>query len=137
MRAATPLPLVGVVEATADAVSDFKRLALFATRFTMQADLFGPALTSQGISMVAPNPEEQETIDRVYFDELIVGRFLPVSRDRLLAIAARLHADEDIDGILLGGTELPLLLPMASHEGLVYLDIPRIHADAAVAAMLA
>ncbi len=137
VRAATPLPLIDIVEETAGAVADFKRLGLFATRFTMQADLFGPALTSRGISMVVPTADEQEIIDRVYFDELVAGRFLPGSRDRLLAIGARLRADEDVDGILLAGTELPLLLPMASHEGLVYLDITRIHADAAVTAMLA
>ena len=137
VRAATPLPLIDIVEATVGAVADFKRLGLLATRFTMQADLFGPALMSRGTSMVAPTADEQETIDRVYFDELVAGQFLPASRDRLLAIGARLRADEDIDGILLGGTELPLLLPMASHEGLPYLDISRIHADAAVAAMLA
>jgi aspartate racemase len=135
--AATPLPLIDIVEATADAVVDFKRLGLFATRFTMQADLFGPALRSRGISTVAPSADEQETIDRVYFDELVAGRFLPASRDRLLAIGARLRVEEEIDGILLGGTELPLLLPMGSHDGLVYLDVSRIHADAAVTAMLA
>jgi aspartate racemase len=87
--------------------------------------------------MVAPTADEQETIDRIYFDELVAGRFLPASRDRLLAIGTRLRADEGIDGVLLGGTELPLLLPRASHEGVVYLDISRIHADAAVKAMLA
>jgi aspartate/glutamate racemase len=48
-----------------------------------------------------------------------------------------LRVDEGVYGILLGGTELPVLLPMASHEGLVYLDIARIHADATVTAMLA
>jgi aspartate racemase len=87
--------------------------------------------------VVAPTADEQETIDRVYFNELVAGRFLPASRDRLLAIGARLRSDDDITGILLGGTELPLLLPMASHEGLVYLDITRIHADAALTAMFA
>ena len=137
VRAATPLPLIDIVEATAGAVGDFKRLGLLATRFTIQADLFGPALRSRGISMVAPTAEEQETIDGVYFDELVAGRFLPASRDRLLTIGTRLRDDEQVDGILLGGTELPLLLPMANHEGLVYLDITRIHADAAVTAMLA
>jgi aspartate racemase len=135
--ARSPLPLIDIVEATAGAVADFKRLGLLATRFTVEADLFGPALTARGISMVAPTADEQETIDRVYFNELVAGRLLPVSRDRLLAIGARLRAEEEIDGILLGGTELPLLLPMASDEGLAYLDISRIHADAAVAAMLA
>ncbi len=82
VRAATPLPLIDIVEATADAVADFKRLGLFATRFTMQADLFGPALTARGISLAVPTADEQETIDRVYFDELVAERFLPASRDR-------------------------------------------------------
>jgi len=87
--------------------------------------------------MVTPTADEQEAIDPVYFDELVAGRFLPASRDRLLAIGARLRNDEDVDGILLGGTELPLHLPTASHEGLVYLDITRIHADATATMMLA
>lgn len=137
VRAASPVPLIDIVESTADAVAGFQRLGLFATRFTTRADLFGPALASRGVSVVAPTAEEQETIDRVYFDELVAGQFPPAARDRLLAIGTRLRDDDDVDGILLGGTELPLLLRTTSHGGLAYLDVARIHAHAAVTAMLA
>lgn len=48
---------------------------LLATRFTIEADLFGPALASRGITVVTPTADEQETVDRVYFDELVAGQF--------------------------------------------------------------
>lgn len=135
--AESPLPLVGIAEATTAALIDVKRFGLFATRYTVEADLFGAALAPRGIAVVAPTPEEQDIIHSLYFDELVAGRFRPESGDRLVAIGARLRDEEQIDGILLGGTELPLLLPRASYDGLPYLDTARMHAEAAVAALLA
>jgi aspartate racemase len=136
VRSASPLPLVGIVEATAAGAVGCSRVGIFGTRFTMRADLFGPALAAEGIATVAPSPQEQEAIDRVYFDELVGGRFRPESRDALRAIAVRLRDESGVDGILLAGTELPLLLPETRYDDLVYLDVARLHAEAAVEAML-
>lgn len=133
VRPASPLPLVGMMDATADAVARFERVGLLATRFTVQADLFSAALAPRGVTVIVPTAAEQELIDRVYFDELVSGRFLSASRDRLATIGERLRTEEGVEAVLLGGTELPLLLAEAMRNDLPYLDTARIHAEAAVA----
>jgi aspartate racemase len=75
-------------------------------------------------------------LQRIYFDELVRGRFLPDSRERILDIAQRMHDDEGIDGVLLAGTELPLLLPEKAYAGVRFIDTGRAHVEAAVRAML-
>jgi aspartate racemase len=68
--------------------------------------------------------------------ELVQGIFLEETRDRLLAIAARLKEEEGIQGLILGGTELPLILRNVSARGVPFLDTTQIHVERAVAHML-
>jgi aspartate racemase len=136
IRAASPIPLVGIVDAVADALTGRTRAGLFATTFTINADVYGSTLASRGIACVVPPPEDQERIQAVYFGELVSGVFRDESRDELLAIARRLRDADAIDAIILGGTELPLLLTAAEHEGIALIDSGRLHAEAAVARML-
>ncbi len=86
--------------------------------------------------MVIPNPEEMEFIHRKYMSELVAGVFLPETRARMQSIAARMRDEERIDCLVLGGTELPLLLTSAADAGIPFLDTTKIHAEATVAAML-
>jgi aspartate racemase len=67
---------------------------------------------------------------------LVPGKFLPEARVGLLAIVDRVKAKSDIDGVILAGTELPLILRDDSHNGVPLLDTTKIHCEAAVAAML-
>jgi aspartate racemase len=69
-------------------------------------------------------------------NELVPGKFLPETREGLLAIVDRLKAKIDIDGLILAGTELPLILRDPAHNGLPLLDTMKIHAQAAVGEML-
>jgi aspartate racemase len=68
--------------------------------------------------------------------ELVAGVFLPETRDRMLAIANRLQERDKIDGLVLGGTELPLLLNDPGESAIPFLDTTKIHAEAAVIEML-
>ncbi|HYK95629.1 MAG TPA: amino acid racemase [Candidatus Dormibacteraeota bacterium] len=136
LQTVSPIPLVSIVEAAAEAATGSVRLGLFATTFTIRADLYRPVFARRGIEVVAPSAMDQELIHRAYFEELTAGMFLPVTRDRLLDIADRMVAAHDLDGIILGGTELPLLLPEESRTGLRFLDTSRIHAEAVVARLL-
>jgi aspartate racemase len=136
IRRTSPLPLIDIVAATAEACEGYRNLALFATSFTAKADLFGPALAAHGITVTTPSGEEQADLHRIYFDELVRGEFLTASRHRLLEIADRMQSDSAIDGVLLAGTELPLLLPHETCNGLHFLDTGRAHVDLAVRAML-
>lgn len=136
LKEESPLPLIGIVDATVDACSRHRRLGLLATGFTARANLFGPRLADRGITLVIPNDREQDDIHRIYFDELVAGCLRSTSRGRILQIAHRMRAEDLVDGVLLAGTELPLLLPQEQYDGLPFIDTTRAHIEAAVAAML-
>ncbi len=130
----SPVPLVSIVDATcAEAKArGLKRLGLFGTRFTMQGDFY----RREGIEIVPPSAEEQAFIHEVYLGELVKGIIRSETRERLLAIVEAMALRERIDGVILGGTELPLIL-RDGDSALPLLDTTRIHVRAAVAAMRA
>ena len=132
-----PIPLISIVEATCAAAKarKLKRLALLGTRFTMQGTFYSKVFTREGIDLVAPDAKDQEYIHDKYLNELVPGNFLPETRDGLLAVVDRLKAKSDIDGMILAGTELPLILRDADHKGIPLLDTTKIHCQAAVAEM--
>ena len=133
----SPIPLISIVEATCAAAKarKLKRLALLGTRFTMQGTFYSKVFTREGIDLVAPDAKDQEYIHDKYLNELVPGKFLPETRDGLLAIVDRMQAKSGIDGVILAGTELPLILRDADHKGIPLLDTTKIHCQAAVAEM--
>ncbi len=137
ITARSPIPVVSIVDAAAAALAGTDRVGLFATSFTIRADVYGSALAEHGISVVTPNEADQERIQQVYFGELVNGQFLDESREALLAIGRRLHEDHGVDVIVLAGTELPLLVTEPERDGIRYLDTGRLHAEAAVEALIA
>jgi len=138
LRRQSPIPLISIVEATCDAAKalGLNRPGLLGTRFTMQGRFFTDVFTSAGLALVVPTEEEQAYIHEKYFSELVNGVFLPETRARLLEIVDRLRQRERIDGVILGGTELPLLLRDAPPQGIPFLDTTQIHVKAAVGEML-
>jgi aspartate racemase len=137
VRERCSIPLLSIVEAACDSArgAGLRRVGLFGTRFTMQAKFYPKVFTRRGIDVVVPQPEEQEYIHAKYMGELVAGIFLAGTRERMLAIADRMRKEEAIDGLVLGGTELPLLLADSGGLGIPFLDTTRIHAEAAVAEM--
>jgi aspartate racemase len=134
----SPIPLISIVEATCAAAKARKleRLALFGTRYTMQATFYPKVFSREGIELLVPDPEDQNYIHDKYLNELVSGKFLPETRAGLLAIVDRMKANSDIDGLILAGTELPLILRDSEHNGIPFLDTTEIHCEAAVTEML-
>jgi len=134
----SPIPLISIVEATCAAAKarNLKRLALLGTRYTMQGTFYPKVFSREGIELVAPDAKDQEYIHDKYLNELVPGNFLPKTRDGLLAIVDHMQATNEIDGLILAGTELPLILRDADHRGIPLLDTTKIHCQAAVAEML-
>jgi aspartate racemase len=134
----SPIPLISIVEATcAEAkMRKLKRLALIGTRYTMQATFYPKVFSREGIELLTPDPEDQTYVHNKYLNELIPGKFLPETRAGLVAIVDRMKAKHDIDGVILAGTELPLILRDSEHEGIPFLDTTQIHCEAAVTEML-
>jgi aspartate racemase len=132
------IPLISIVEATCTAAKAkrLKRLALFGTRYTMQASFYPKVFSREGIELLLPGPEDQTYIHDKYLNELVSGKFLPATRAGLLAIVDRLKTGSDIDGVILAGTELPLILRDSEHNGIPLLDTTEIHCEAAVTEML-
>ena len=135
----SPIPLLSIVKATCEFAkrNAHKTLTLFGTRSTMRAGFYQKALEREGIQVQLPSSEEQDYIHEKYVGELVKGRFLHETRAGLIAIAQRLKQEEGIDGVILGGTELPLLLTDNGGLGIPFLDTTRIHVDAALDRMLA
>jgi aspartate racemase len=134
----SPIPLISIVEATCAAAKarQLKRLALLGTRYTMQATFYSKVFSREGIELLVPEPNDQDYIHDKYMNELVPGKFLPETRAGLLAIVDRMKAGSDIDGVILAGTELPLILRDPEHDGIPFLDTTKIHCEAAVAEML-
>jgi aspartate racemase len=132
------IPLLSIIEATADAASKahLRRLALFGTRFTMQATLFPEAFARRGMTIVVPNAEEQAFIHEKYMGELFVGTILAETRAALYGIAETMKHRNNVDGLILGGTELSLILRESTAADLHVLDTTQIHVEAAVEWML-
>ena len=134
----SPIPLISIVEATCATAKarNLKRLALFGTGYTMQANFYPKVFSREGIALLVPGREDQDYLHEKYFSELVSGKFLPETRAGLIAIVDRMKAKSGIDGVILAGTELPLILRDAEHNGIPFLDTTRIHCEAAVAEML-
>ena len=134
----SPVPLVSIVEATCDAARSLglKRLGLLGTRYTMQGRFYPDVFSREGIALAVPDRDEQATIHQKYMNELVNGIFLPETRERLLAIIDRLREREAIEGLILGGTELPLILRDAPDRGIPFLDTTAIHVERVVAELL-
>jgi aspartate racemase len=134
----SPIPLISIVEATCAAAKTRKlrRLALFGTRYTMQSNFYPKVFSREEIEVFVPEPNDQDYIHDKYMNELVAGEFLPETRGGLLAIVDRMKAKSDIDGVILAGTELPLILSDAGHNGIPFLNTTKIHVEAAVTEML-
>jgi aspartate racemase len=139
LRRRSQIPLVSIVEATCDEARSLglKRVALFGTRFTMQGRFYPEVFSKAGITIVAPSDDEQAYIHAIYTKELLNNIFLPETRDALLAIAERLRVEEGIEGLILGGTELPLILrEPSSDQEIPFLDTTMIHVRQIMARLL-
>jgi aspartate racemase len=135
----SPIPLISIVEATCAfaKIQKLKRLALLGTGYTMQADFYPKVFAREGIELFMPDPDDQDYIHDKYMNELVPGKFLAETRAGLLAIIDQMKTASDIDGVILAGTELPLIFRDPSHNNIPFLDTTKIHVEAAVAYMLA
>ena len=128
IRERSKIPLISIAEATYDKAreSGLKRPGLLGTRFTMEARFYPEVFARGGLTIVTPSETERVFVNEKYFGELLKNVFLPETRDQLLAIINRMKERDGIDGLILGGTELPLILRDAKSD-VPFLDTTRIH----------
>ena len=138
VRRASPIPLISIVEATRDEARrlGLRRIGLFGTRFTMQGRFYPDVFAPAGITILRPPPGDEDFIHEKYMGELVPGVFLPETRERVLSIARDLVTRDGVDAVVLGGTELPILLKGASEPGVRFLDTTAIHVERIAEEML-
>ncbi|TIU26867.1 MAG: aspartate/glutamate racemase family protein [Mesorhizobium sp.] len=134
VQAAVAIPLIHIADATAQAVvqAKVKRPALLATRFTMEQDFYKGRLTDKyGLQPVVPDRTGRDMVHRVIYDELCQGVVKGDSKAAYVEEVGRLRRDEKIDGLIMGCTEITMLIGQGDFDIPVF-DTTRIHAEAAV-----
>jgi len=118
-------------EVAAEAKSKgFRRLAVLGTRYLMEGPVYPQALKAAGIEHRIPKAEQRQRLNEIIFDELVNGQFLPRSLAYYVEVIRSLK-DEGCDAVVLGCTEIPLLVT-AEASPLPTLDSTRLLARAAV-----
>ena len=134
----SPLPLVSIVEETCrEARARGRgRVVVFGTAFTMSSGLYTDAFARHGIDALVPTADEQRAIHGVIFPHLQEGIVRPEDKQAVLGIANRMISEERVDALILGCTELPLIIQGGDLD-VPLLDTTRIHVDAILSRMLA
>ena len=132
VQARVEVPMLSLLDATAEAIlaRGFHTVGLLGTRFTMEKGFYQDALARQGISTLVPDADDREYVHRVIYDELVAGKIRDESRAGYVAVIRKL-AERGAGGIILGCTEIPLLVDEASADVPLF-DTTQIHAEAAL-----
>ncbi|HVV54599.1 MAG TPA: aspartate/glutamate racemase family protein [Mucilaginibacter sp.] len=126
------IPLIHIAEATAEAIEQhgLTKVGLLGTKFTMERAFFRDKLTERNIEVIIPDDEDRSHIHYTIFEELGRNIFKPETKEFYLQVIDRL-AQQGAEGIILGCTEIPMLISQAD-VGTPLFDTTRIHAQAAV-----
>lgn len=129
----SPIPLISIIEATAEYIKSqgIKKVGLLGTKFTMESNFFQEVCKKNNIQIFMPNEEERNYIHKKLMTEIELGNFLDETRTGLLDIIKRMINDNSIDGIILGCTELPLILTK-SEFGVPFFNTTKIHVESIV-----
>lgn len=129
----SPLPWLHIAEVVAQSAArrGYRRLGITGTRWLVDSEVYPDKLAALGLQAVRPSSAERDEIDRIIMDELVCGVFKPESVARFQAVFSRLR-DEGCDAVVLGCTEIPLIMSDANSP-LPTLDSTRLLARAALA----
>ena len=132
------IPVLQIVDAVGKEIrrSGVKRVVLLGTKFTMEAPFYREFLEKNfGLEVVTPDAADRDFINNVIFDELAAEHFLPASRQRFIDITENLIKKTGATGVILGCTEIPLLINQKDLSVKVF-DTIQIHSEAAVSRAL-
>jgi aspartate racemase len=138
LRERAAVPLLSIVETCVEEALrlGYRRLALLGTRFTMEAPFYPEVFGRHGLEIVIPDEAERTWLHERYLGELLKGDFRDETRRGVEVIVRHLHEASPLDAVILGGTELPLLLRGDQVAGLPGLDTTELHVAAIVSRLL-
>ena len=126
----SPIPLISIVEETFKVLNEkkLKKVGLMGTSYTMSGCFYQKVFDKSGIEIVVPNLEEQNYIQEKLMKEIEYGVILEETKKGIMDIAHRMFKEDGIEGIILGCTELPLIIA-EDEGGLTFFNTTRIHVD--------
>jgi len=130
IQANIQIPIHHIADATAEGVKalGLSKVGLLGTRFTMEDEFMRGRLSNRhGLEVLLPLDEERAEVDRIIFQELVVGKFTTPSRDFYRSVIEGLHG-RGAQGIIRGCTEIPLLISQ-SDSPIPIFDTTRLHAE--------
>jgi aspartate racemase len=127
------IPFIPITTPTAEAIvrKGLKKVALLGTQPVMKAQYIKQAYAKYGIDIVVPSPEQQHHIDRIIFDELVKGLTPDTSKQYYLDVCKEL-ASLGAQGVILGCTEIFLLINQADLPDMHVFNTTELHCNAAV-----
>jgi aspartate racemase len=134
VAAKAPIPMLSILDALTDAARarGLRRLGVLGARPTVEGAFFARPFEAAGVSLVRPDEADRAWVHEIYFAELVRGQFRDEVRDRLVGMVEGLREREGIDGVILAGTELPLILRDQVYAGVPVLDSIAIHVETAI-----
>jgi aspartate racemase len=138
LQAVSPIRLISIVEEARRRAEEMglHRVGLFGTRFTMQGGFYQREFEKTGMTLFVPGDDDQGYIHEKYMTELVNGTILEDTRAGLLRAVGRLKREHRIQGLVLGGTELPLILKDGGDPEVPFLDTTAIHVQSIVRELL-
>lgn len=139
IEAAVSVPFLHLADTTAAAVAraGIGRVGLLGTAFTMEQEFYRGRLEEKGLAVIVPGASDRAFVHRVIFEELCRGWIREQSRERFEEVVRSL-ADDGAEGVILGCTEIELLLdPDDSASPVSLFPTTRIHVEAAIESALA
>jgi len=132
VQSRSPLPWLHIAEVVATQAADrgFRRVGLTGTRWLVESEVYPEKLTARGLASMRPNAAEREEINRIIMEELVYGILKPEALACFQRVIGRMK-DEGCDAVVLGCTEIPLLVG-DSNSPLPTLDSTRLLARAAL-----
>lgn len=129
-RSRIPLVSIAVATATAVAAQGHRCVGLLGTRFTMESGFYNRALEPHGITVVVPDEPDRTWVHEHYLGELTKNIFTDATRQGFVGVIERMRERTGMDGLIYGGTELPLLMRDAPPIAVPAYDTTQLHVDA-------
>lgn len=128
----SPIPLISIVKATAEAVrsENMTSVGLLGTKLTMNRDFYKKDLEVEGISTLVPEKDDQQLVNKVIYEELTRGIIRTESKEKIIRIVEKMKR-KGVEGVILGCTEIPLLLGEEDCDVRLF-NTAQIHAEKAL-----
>lgn len=134
ITAAVSIPFIHIAAATGERIREqgISKVLLLGTRFTMEKDFFKALLQEDfGVEVVVPGEDDRTLVHRVIYEELVKGHIEASSKKAFQKIIRRAQDELGVQGVILGCTEIPLLIQQEDVD-IITFDTTRIHAESAV-----